>query len=104
MEAPHQFTSFYHKHTLGSLKAQKTAIHRGHPATAAEERNRRPLVERETTAEQQSIVICIIDMDTVYNGLHHADRGRWREGKMTTREQSHNENKPKKSEALGQQM
>lgn len=93
------------RHLVLSRHRKQLALQRGHPTTAAE-RNRSSLVEGENhswaTKHHQYV---FIDMDTVYNGLHHADRGRdGGRGKWLLGNSHIMKNKPKKSEALGQQM
>lgn len=89
-----------------SRHRKQYALQRGHLPTVAAERNRMLLVEGENhswaTKHHQYV---FIDMDTVYNGLHHADRGRdGGRGKWLLGNSHIMKNKPKKSEAPGQQM
>lgn len=93
-------------HLVLSRHRKQLALQRGHLPTVAAERNRWSLVEGENhswaTKHHQYV---FIDMDTVYNGLHHADRGRdGGRGKWLLGNSHIMKNKPKKSEALGQQM
>lgn len=74
-----QPTDFCHKHTHLdlSMHRKQLALQKGPHPTVAAERNRWSLVKGENhssaTKHHQYV---FIDMDTVYNGLHHADRGR----------------------------
>lgn len=103
-----QPTDVCHKHTHldFSRHRKQLALQRGHRPTVAAERNRWSLVEGENhSSARKHHQYVFIDMDTVYNGLHHADRGRdGGRGKWLLGNSHIMKNKPKKSEALRQQM
>lgn len=89
-----QPTDFCHKHTLGSLKAQKTISITERPSSRRGCREKPKDVSRggESQLSNKASSICIHRHGYCLQWASPCWQGeRWREGKMTTREQSHNE-------------